>query len=71
MSLMGAFSEITSPGAPRTERSLRPKSHAAPSTSRTTHWHAEWDVWIDTAFTLLSDRRMCGSRRSGPLQEHA
>ena len=67
--MIGAFSETASPGTPSTECSLRPNIHAAPSTSKTMHWHAECEVWIETAFTSLRERRMWGSRRSGPLPD--
>jgi hypothetical protein len=64
----GAFSDTYSTeGTPSADAGLRPKTHAAPSRSSAIAWHADPDVCSDVTLTLLSERRMCGSSRSGCL----
>lgn len=64
----GANSDISSKvfdGVASADGLLRPNIQAFPSISSTTQWLAQPEECTETALTLLSERRMCGSSKSG------
>ena len=71
MTRRGSVSETAPDGEthPSALGAFRPKSHAAPSTSSAAKWQAAPDACMDAILTLASERRMWGSRRSGPLPD--
>jgi len=73
--IRGSFSEMWSlPVTPRHDDPFLPKSQAFPWMSMTTKWQPLQDVCTETARTFSSERRRCGSSKSGflfPCEQHA
>lgn len=70
LTILGAFSEIySSPGpeVPRQDDPFLPNSHAFPSMSMATKWQPAHDACTEATLTLLRERSICGSSRSGFL----